>query len=124
MIGATALPAHSPYFDILMYGAAAAIVVSLIGLAVLFLWQPKKEAAVSDDTTDEAGDDNTVIGTPPKRMGSRNTIVNFSDANGNTLLNRPGTSIGAGAGFDPTSVIIGAGAGANIGKKPKGEEGR
>lgn len=66
----------------------------------------------------EMGDDNTVYGkvTPPKKMGSPNTIVGTTDEKGNTII-RSGTSIGAGAGHDPASVIIGAGAGAHIGRK-------
>ena len=67
------------------------------------------------------GDDNTIVGNVrvPTRMGSRNTIVGATDAQGNSIHNI-GTSIGAGAGFDPASVIIGSGAGANLGrKKPK-----
>jgi hypothetical protein len=77
----------------------------------------------ADQVKTDVGSRNTVIGTMPSSMGSGNTFVDFTDANGNTIL-KPGTSIGAGAGFDPTSVIIGADAGANIGKKPKDGESR
>lgn len=69
----------------------------------------------------EWGDDNTLYGnvSPPKKMGSGNTIVGATDDRGNTII-RTGTSVGAGAGFDPSGVIIGSGAGANLGgRKPK-----
>lgn len=93
--------------------------LALIGLLLLFVWKPK-EAAMTDDT--EMGDNNTLYGNvkPPKKMGSGNTIVGPTDAHGNTIINTP-TSVGAGAGFDPTGVIIGAGAGANLGRKKKSD---
>jgi hypothetical protein len=43
MIGATALPTGSPYFDVLIYGGAAAIVVAVVGLLVLWWTSPKPE---------------------------------------------------------------------------------
>jgi hypothetical protein len=57
--------------------------------------------------------DNTFIGTPSEALqrGSRNTFINTADANGNVLLNRGGTAIGAGSRADSTSVAIGANAG-------------
>lgn len=70
-----------------------------------------------EDGRSEMGDDNTVIGTPPKRMGSRNTIWNAGDANGNVIVNGGGgVAIGAGAFAGPGSIAIGAGAGAGIRK--------
>jgi hypothetical protein len=60
----------------------------------------------------EVGDDNTVIGTAPSKMGSGNTIINAADAQSNVILNRGGTAIGRGARADSTSIAIGAGAGA------------
>lgn len=91
--------------------------LALIGLLLLFVWKPK-EGAMTDDT--EMGDDNTLYGkvNVPKKMGSRNTIVGPTEANGDIRISG-GTSAGAGAGFDPTGVIIGAGAGANLGRKKK-----
>jgi hypothetical protein len=55
---------------------------------------------------------NTVIGTPPAQMGSGNTIVNSPDPQGNVIINRGGTAVGAGACADSSSVAIGAGANA------------
>ena len=94
--------------------------LALIGLLLLFVWKPK-EGAMTDDT--EMGDDNTLYGklNVPKKMGSRNTIVGATDERGRSIVNTP-TSIGAGAGFDPTSVIIGSGAGANIGRKKRPDD--
>ncbi len=60
------------------------------------------------------GDDNTVIGMPPPRMGSGNTIINLTDDQGNMILNRGGTAIGRGAVADPTSIAIGATAMAGV----------
>jgi hypothetical protein len=58
----------------------------------------------------EMGDDNTVLGPIPHRMGSRNTIVHDADAHGNVIHNKGGTAIGYGARADSTSVAIGVGA--------------
>jgi hypothetical protein len=55
----------------------------------------------------EMGDDNTILGPVPHKMGSRNTIVADADANGNVIHNRGGTAIGYGARADSTSVAIG-----------------
>lgn len=74
---------------------------------------------MSDDL--EMGNDNTLYGkVSAKRMGSRNTVVGPTDDKGNTII-LPGTSVGFEAGSDPTSIMIGSGAGRNIGKK-KAEE--
>ena len=43
-------------------------------------------------------------------MGSRNTTINFTDEQGNTILNRGGVAIGSSAMADPTSIAVGAGA--------------
>lgn len=102
--------------DALYWGGLAVAGLSFLAALALTFW-PGTEQPMSGDQDSEAGDDNTVIGTAPKRMGSRNTIVNFSDANGNTILNRGGISIGAGASYDPTGTIIGSGAGGNLSKK-------
>ena len=76
---------------------------------------------MGDNDDSKMGDDNTIVGNvPPRRMGSRNTIVGATNEGGNAIVNRAGTSIGANAGWDRTSVIIGSGAGANIGKNKKG----
>jgi hypothetical protein len=56
------------------------------------------------------GDNNTVIGIPPAQMGSGNTIVNFADEHGNTILNRP-MIVGYDAHGGPGDVVVGAGAG-------------
>jgi len=59
-----------------------------------------------------AGDDNTVIGTAPARMGSGNTIINAGDIVGNVILNQGGTAIGRGATAGPGGVAVGANANA------------
>jgi hypothetical protein len=64
------------------------------------------------DRPDEWGDDNTVIGPTPKRMGSRNTIVGAVDGSTSTVFNKGGTAVGAGARADSSSVAIGSRAGA------------
>lgn len=57
------------------------------------------------------GSDNTYVGEGPvPRMGDGNTIYTLADANGNVIVNRGGTAIGAGARADSTSVAVGAGA--------------
>jgi hypothetical protein len=60
------------------------------------------------------GSNNTVVGNVPARTinGNENTIVGATDDHGNTILNRGGTAIGAGAHADPTSIAIGANAAA------------
>jgi hypothetical protein len=59
------------------------------------------------------GNNNTVVGVPPPaNMGSGNTFVGPTDTQGNTIINRGGTAIGAGACADQTGVAIGAGANA------------
>jgi hypothetical protein len=60
------------------------------------------------------GDDNTVLGPVPRRMGSRNTLVRDADARGNVVHN--GTeAIGYGAQAGEGSVAIGSGANAGAG---------
>jgi hypothetical protein len=57
------------------------------------------------------GDNNTIVNAPtPQSMGSGNTIVGPTDQAGNAIVNKGGTTIGAGACGDSTSVVIGAGA--------------
>jgi hypothetical protein len=59
----------------------------------------------------QIGNNNTSVNVPnPPAMGNGNTIIGPTDSNGNTIYNRGGTAIGAGATADPTSIAIGAGA--------------
>jgi hypothetical protein len=59
----------------------------------------------------QIGNDNTLVNVSiPESLGSGNTFVGATDANGNTILNKGGTAIGKGACADPTSIAIGAGA--------------
>lgn len=59
----------------------------------------------------QIGDNNTIVNaTIPESMGSGNTFVGATDPSGNTILNKGGTAIGAGARADETSIAIGAGA--------------
>lgn len=41
MIGATVVPDHSAYFDVLMYGGGAAIALAVVGFIILALTAPK-----------------------------------------------------------------------------------
>ncbi len=50
MIGATALPTGSPYFDVLIYGGIAAIAVGFLGLVGLLIWPSKRDAAPPQQT--------------------------------------------------------------------------
>lgn len=73
----------------------------------------------------DCGDVNTLYGNvrPPETMGSDNTIVGSTDINSNKFIHCSARA-GDGASLDPAIVIIGAGAGANIGKKKsKGDRG-
>lgn len=57
------------------------------------------------------GENNTISSRAPYSIkGSGNTVVGPTDANGNTIMNKGGIAIGAGAKADSTSVAIGAGA--------------
>jgi len=121
LIGAAQTDTDAVYFDYLLWSGWSAIAIGAFGFVLLLLL--KERAKVSDKTeSDEGGDDNTVVGRVPKNMklGSRNTIVNFDDGNGNCIV-PGGVSIGANAGYDPTGTIIGSGAGANLGKKRDGD---
>lgn len=119
MIGAAALPEASPYFAVLMYGGGAGLVVGFVGLLCLLIFQPKGKTMSGDD--DEMGDDNTLYGNVnPRKMGSRNTIV--GPTHGTNTIIPGGTSVGHGAGFDPTGVIIGSGAGAGLNRKKKDDD--
>jgi len=76
-------------------------------------WYARRVDKKTDDNDGEMGDDNTVVGTPPRRMGSGNTIWNAGDANGSSIINGPGGfAFGRGAFAGPGSIAIGAGAGA------------
>jgi acyl carrier protein len=67
------------------------------------------------------GNENTLVNVPiPKSMGSGNTFVGTTDANGKTIMNKGGTAIGKGACADPTSIAIGADA--HAGKCPAAEK--
>lgn len=62
-----------------------------------------------DDDAPRIGNDNTYVGPEPApSMGDGNTIYTLADANGNVILNKGGTAIGAGARADSTSIAIGA----------------
>jgi len=49
VIGAAALQTGSPYFDTLIYGGVAAIVVGVLGLFWLFIFQPKEHRMEKDE---------------------------------------------------------------------------
>ena len=55
------------------------------------------------------GDDNVIIGNRTIN-GSRNVIIDATDANGNTILNRP-MVVGHGAKGGPDDIVIGSRAG-------------
>jgi hypothetical protein len=108
-----------PWQTLLLFFIAALCV----GGGVHF-WQGKAGAghpARSSQMTDPKptmGDGNTLVDVDqPSSMGSGNTIVRTTDPNGNTILNKGGVAIGAGAQADPTSIAIGAGANAGDNKK-------
>jgi hypothetical protein len=61
------------------------------------------------DGAPRIGNENTYVGAgPAPSMGDGNTIYTLTDPNGNVLINKGGTAIGAGAQADNTSVAIGA----------------
>jgi hypothetical protein len=60
------------------------------------------------------GDDNTVLGPVPRRMGSRNTLIRDADARGNVIHNET-EAIGYGAHARKGDVAIGSGANAGAG---------
>ena len=65
---------------------------------------------IMNTNQDNTGDDNIIIGN--RRVnGSRNVIIDATDANGNTILNRP-MVIGYRAKGGPNDIVIGSGAGA------------
>jgi len=67
-----------------------------------------------DELDEIMGDDNTVLGPVPRRMGSRNTLVRDADAQGNVIHN--GTeAIGYRAYAGKGGVAIGSGANAGAG---------
>lgn len=59
-----------------------------------------------------AGKGSTYLGPLDRdvNIGENSTVVGPTDDRGNTILNRGGIAIGAGAKADPTSIAIGAGA--------------
>ena len=59
------------------------------------------------------GDDSVVVGPMPLGgVGNRSTVVGPVDGSTNTIFNRGGTAIGAGASAAPTGIAIGTGASA------------
>jgi hypothetical protein len=92
-------------------------------LALVLLFFPGRKPMDNKQGEPEVGDYNTLIGkvSMPKRMGHGNTIVGATDDRGNTILNKS-MSVGYKAGSAPDSIIIGAFAGSNLGKKPVSEE--
>lgn len=106
--------------DAALYAGLVLIALGLVVAAFALLMPAKsREKKMSDNDDTEMGDFNTLYGKVkrPKRMGFGNTIVGATDDRGNTIV-PGGTSVGFGAGHaDPTTVHMGAFAGANIGKK-------
>src|SRR5277367_4398237 len=90
--------------------SVAGIVISplgIVGLAVWIIYYRKRR----DKTLPNVGDNNTLVRVEPcANMGSGNTIIGATDARGNTIFNRGGTAIGAGAETSPTGIAIGANA--------------
>lgn len=70
----------------------------------------KLRAVGSKHPRGKIGSDNTVVGSTPASMGSRNTFVRDADANRNVIHSRT-EAIGANAHAAPDSVAIGSGAG-------------
>lgn len=93
----------------------AVVILALIGLRYIPSMKP------NSSTTDvigskDAPDDTTLVNVDPSSplaRGSRNTVIGPTDSYGNIWL-EGGTSIGAGAGYDPQGIIIGAGAAASL----------
>lgn len=89
--------------------------------ALLFIISKLREEKVSDEPQDEMGDDNTYVNaSPPKKAGSRNTVVGPTHGT-NALFRTGGISIGANAGYDPKGTFIGSGAGGGLRKKKPNE---
>lgn len=81
---------------------------------------PKKRQSLPNQARPALGSDNTTYGNVASpTSGSGNTFVGPTDAAGNTVI-RGGTAIGRNAHADPTSVAIGANAGA--GTQPPANE--
>jgi hypothetical protein len=71
----------------------------------------KKKPQSQSPPASQIGSDNTLVNVPvPQNMGSGNTFIGPTDANGDTIYTKGGTAIGKGACADPTSIAIGAGA--------------
>jgi hypothetical protein len=64
------------------------------------------------------GDESVVIGTPPGSVGDRSVVIGATDANGNVRIGG-GVAVGYNAHADPTSVAIGAHAGAESAAIPQ-----
>lgn len=62
------------------------------------------------DSKNNIGDDNVIIGRNNMNVGSGNVIIDATDSNGNTILNRP-MVIGRNAKGGPNDIVIGANAG-------------
>lgn len=101
--------------DLRHWSALTAIVLAVcVGAIVSFIW--KKGHKMANKNT-AVGHETVVLGTLPDgaNIGNRSVVINLADQNGNTIINRGGLAIGAGAQADPTSIAIGTGA--NAGKK-------
>lgn len=84
---------------------------------------PSKIKKPTVQPAQQIGNDNTLVNVPiPQSMGSGNTFVGPTDANGNTIYNKGGTAIGKGACADSTSIAIGSGANSGACAQPKPAE--
>ncbi len=84
------------------------IIVAACGAAFTHFYQ---NAEAQNPSVPGMGSNNTIVNVPPPAsMGSGNTIIGPTDSRGNTIISQPGTTIGAGACGNSTSVVIGAGA--------------
>jgi hypothetical protein len=93
------------------------LVITVAGVAGLIFWF--RYCRKHKGRLPRMGDNNTLVGAPPlASMGSGNTIVGATDARGNTIINRGGTAIGAGARAGRTGIAIGANANA-AGEAPR-----
>lgn len=101
---------HSPSLSVFVPTGAPDTVSQQLTETIPLL--PMAEPHVSSKNPAVEGNDNTEVGIGPLASirGSGNTIVGATDQNGNTIVTRPGTAIGAGANAGPGGVAIGAGA--------------
>jgi len=95
-------------------------VVSAIGTWAALFMPTKTAAQIGNNNTfvnapvspaTPLGDNNTVVNASVSPgMGSNNTILGATDANGNAIYNRGGLAIGSATCAGSTGVAIGAGA--------------